>query len=190
MVCLEFHSHWVTSKGENKETLRILFDVLTAEAHVSIGADKHLTTVLYTTTPPARLAGVWDLFPGAEVRLLGRKIQLRQCSSATSRWVDYWGKKLTEIIFKLEQAIKESDPIAAKSLDEGSSTRGGSPTASSTSRKNCHGTNLWHMLTRLHRLHLLLARTEPQLASTLRVPPEMIEIENLAKAMQEEDGEG
>eukprot|EP00392_Amoebophrya_sp_AT5.2_P009252 g9280.t1 len=197
MACLEFESVWVTPQGE-REGIRLVFDILTAQTHVTIaGHQTQTTTCLHTVTPPTRRASVWDLYLNAEVELFGKRITLRQCTVSTTRWLEYWSARLHKTIAALEEEIRTADPVAAKSLDYvGGMNSGGLVGNGPKFSAGGNGSQqLRPLMLKAHRLQKTLAKSrandgEPLARTTgggkrlqsgagLQVPPEMFEIEML-----------
>ncbi|CAD7928521.1 unnamed protein product [Amoebophrya sp. A25] len=108
MVHLEFSCFWTSTKDEQQASLRIVYNVETASAQVSVGPHTH-TTALRTTSAPVRPVSVWDLYLGAEVDLLGRKVTLRHCSGTTLQWLQYWGRRLQERAVILQEILATSE---------------------------------------------------------------------------------
>lgn len=103
----------------------------------------------------------WDLYVGATVNLLGRKMTLMQASGSTLVWLESKRKSLQRVCKDLENELCKYEPSMSKARMRGK--RGGS-----RGRSEKKGSaNLRCMINQADKMRRTLAKYRPRLAAKI-----------------------
>merc|ERR1711939_751473 len=114
---LTFYTWWRegTALGLKRFTTTIEFDLATCNFNISF-EDKHdpVTVPQISTIKHGPVSPI-DLFVGATLPLLGRKVTLMQASKATCRWLDVYAQQLGRLRNNLKTELAKFDSSLRRS---------------------------------------------------------------------------
>merc|ERR1711924_12679 len=105
---LDFESWWF--EGKSKRSVYLRFHIVEQYFRVAIDGDDAMYKIPEIIShKTGRKLGVWDLYVGAEVDIMGRITTLRLCSEPTAAWNAYWAEQLLELRDKLLSDLRKYD---------------------------------------------------------------------------------
>lgn len=107
---LSFRSWWseAGAYGLSKRNIDIYFNIKHNNFQVVLDNADKIYTISHIQGKEGPLT-VWDLHVGAKIDILGRKTTLMQANLATSEWLEYKAKWLTNIRKKLSKELMKYD---------------------------------------------------------------------------------
>jgi len=115
---LSFRSWWseAGAYGLSKRNIDIYFNIKHNNFQVVLDNADKIYTISHIQGKDGPLS-VWDLHVGAKIDILGRKTTLMQANLATSEWLEYKAKWLTNIRKKLSKELMKYDKTFAGDHD-------------------------------------------------------------------------
>lgn len=94
----------------------IYFHIASGRFQIVLDRSEHTYTISHVMNHrrQARIEA-WDLYVGAQVKLLGKSVVLKQASLVTRQWLEWHAKKLNKCHARLKTEVQKYEPSCVQS---------------------------------------------------------------------------